>query len=208
MSLKGEIAELVDWLDQLTSEDSKPTPPVPLPRDDWLLVRDNLTSAVASFRSAGEAVASQRNQSAKSVLADLAFDLGNEAESLANRAFVMSRRAEPKKTKSADELARELESKTAENKRLNTKVDNLQAKVKTLEAGAPTAPPKPARPHAAPKPKTPVDYIEKGQGTLTTARDNLFNVTPAEPSVLAFSEGLEVLNDLIEGWLRVSRRSA
>jgi hypothetical protein len=207
MSLKSEVAELIDWLEERTSVDSGDPESTPLPREDWLLVRDDIERAAKAFRSAGDAVADQAEQSTRSVLADLAFDLSNETQSLASRAYLLSRRAKPKVTKSTDELAKELESKTSANKRLTARVRNLESEVERLEAGAPVAQPTPATPKETPVAKGPDDYIESGQKSLATARENLFNVTPAAQSVIAFSEDLEVLNDLIEGWMRVNRRS-
>src|SRR5262245_52471630 len=120
MSLKSEVAELIDWLSERTTVEPSGATPTPLPRQDWHLVQDNLENAVGFFGSAGDLVAKQPGQSAKSVLADLAFDLANETQMLADRAYVMSRRAMPRAAKSADERAKEPAAKSAANKRPKT----------------------------------------------------------------------------------------
>jgi cell division protein FtsB len=205
MSLKSEVAELIDWLGELATKEPSGPPPIPLPREDWLLVRKDLERAVAAFREAGNLVAAQADQSAKSVLADLAFDLANETQVLADRAFVISRRARPKVAKSADELAEELASVSKRNESLTTQVANLKEHVAALESGAQKAEAKVRKP---PEPKVIVaaDKVQSGQTSLTTARKNLFNVTPAEQVVVDFAEDLDLLDDLVEGWRRVERR--
>lgn len=208
MSLKSEFAELIDWLAEITTDKPSAPDPQPLARDDWELVRDNLESAAKSFNEAGDLGPKPNKGSPRSVAADLAYDLSLEAQSLADRAYVLGRRARPKVDKSADELAKDLASKTTANQRLTSRVKNLEAEVQRLEAGAPRADPKPASKPAAKEQKAAADHVDLGQRAVATARDNLFNVTPAEQAVLDFAEKLEVLNDLIAGWRRVSRRSA
>jgi len=250
MSLKSEIAELIDWLTVLTTDGPSAPLQESLPRDDWQLVRDDLESAAKAFKEAGDLIptagapvpggggpaddgrrwlrlqwrlptrVSPSKPSAgspRSVAADLAYDLSVEAQALADRAYVLGRRARPKVDKSADELAKELVSKAAVNKRLTTRVKNLEGEVELLTAklstparptGAPPADAKPKKEPAPQKPKDASGLVDSGQHSVATARDNLFNVTPAEQVVLDFAEELEVLNDLIAGWRRVSRRSA
>ena len=108
-----------------------------MPREDWQLVRENLESAAKSFNEAGDLVPKPSKGSPRTVAADLAYDLSLEAQSLADRAYVLERRARPKLAKSADELAKDLASKTTANQRLTSRVKNLEAEVKRLEAGAP-----------------------------------------------------------------------
>lgn len=204
MSLKSEVAELIDWLSERSTKEPGGSP-TPLPREDWLLAREDLKSAVKAFTEAGK-LAANSEHSAKSVLADLAFDLANETQVLVDRAFVLSRRARPKVAKSADELADELAAVSKRNKELTTQVANLKERVAELEAGAAKVEAK-VRKQAEPKVIGAADKVQSGQRSLATARDNLFNVTPAEQVVIDFAEDLDLLNDLIEGWRRVERRN-
>ncbi|MFB6722888.1 hypothetical protein ACFCV3_22105 [Kribbella sp. NPDC056345] len=206
MSLKSEVAELIDWLDERATKQPSGPPPTPLPREDWLLVRKNLESAVTAFNAAGDLVAKEPQKSAKSVLADLAFDLANETQILADRAYVISRRAGPKVTKTAEELTEELAIESKQNKDLTTTVATLKEQVARLEAGAPKAEAK-VKKQVEHKDVGPADRVKSGQTSLTTARKNLFKVTPAEQVVVDFAEDLDLLDDLIEGWRRVERRT-
>lgn len=211
MSWKSELAEVVGWLADLTAEESTATASVPLPRDDWGLVRAALKRAADKFDAAGGA------STPGSIAADLAFDLGNETQVLAHRAYVLERRARPKTAKSADELTYELARKTVTAQRLNTQVTNLKARVAELESQAgvdrvlppvsPSPPAPPAKADEEPQPLTAAQWVVGGQRSLATVHDNLFKVTPPEQAVVDFAADLDVLNDLVEGWLRLDRRS-
>jgi hypothetical protein len=206
MSWKSELAEVVDWLGDLTAEDSVEPSTVPLPRECWGLVRDALKRAADKFDGAATLATTS------SVEADLAFDLGNETRVLADRAYVLERRARPKAAKSVDELTYELALKTAATKRLSTQVTKLRARVAELESQAPADRVVPPAPPAKPTdvqqpPTTALDRVIEGQRSLATAHDNLFKVTPPEQSVVDFAAELDVLNDLVEGWLRLVRRA-
>lgn len=208
MSWKSELAEVVDWLADLTAEDSTATASVPLPREDWALVRGALKRAADKFDAAG------RLATTGSIAADLAFDLGNETQVLVHRAYVLERRARPKVAKSADELAYELDRKTATAERLSARVRSLTTRVAELEAQSPVdrvVPPPPSPPPPAADVQQPlstaVDRIIEGQRSLATAHKHLFKVTPPEQAVVDFAADLDALDDLVEGWLRVGRRA-
>lgn len=101
MSLKSELAELIDWLTELTAGEPSSPHHESLPREDWQLVRDDLESAANSFKEACVLIPKPSDGSPRSVAADLAYDLSLEAQTLADRAYVLGRRARPKVDKSA-----------------------------------------------------------------------------------------------------------
>lgn len=78
-------------------------------------MRDSLESAATAFEKAAQSLPDPCTGTPGSVAADLARDLEFETLALADRAYVLGRRARPKVEKSADELAKELANKVNAN---------------------------------------------------------------------------------------------
>jgi len=211
MSWKSELAEVLDWLTDLADEGSTAATSVPLPRDDWQRVMENLQRAAEKFESAA-AEYDRLPDGDLPVAADLALDLRNEAQALADRAYILGRRARPKTNLSTDELTLALETKTESVRLLDLRVEKLRERVAELEGQAPedrvrTA--KRKRHTVQRDPKRPgLKQVQSGRRTLTTARTNLFSVSPPEVVVVEFAEDLDVLVDLVDGWIRYVREPA
>jgi len=94
MSVRTELEELIQWISDLLAQD-KPQPILQsLPPERWRAVKRNLDEASDRFNDAAaslEALALSKRQAA--VLAEFARDLQREAQGLALRAHLLSRRA-------------------------------------------------------------------------------------------------------------------
>lgn len=92
MSVRTELEELAKWISELTAK-HEPAPPQPLPREAWQAITRDLERASTKFAETSAALCANDS---KSTLAEFAGDLQREAEGLALRAHLLSRRAAPK----------------------------------------------------------------------------------------------------------------
>jgi hypothetical protein len=91
VAIRTELEELVKWISELSAK-PEPDPTQSLPRADWLAVEQVLGRASGRFR---EARLELVQQPGGQVLSELACDLEREAQGLAFRAHLLSRRAPP-----------------------------------------------------------------------------------------------------------------
>jgi hypothetical protein len=93
MSVRTELEELAKWITDLSAKE-KPEPTTqPLPREEWQGLARNLKTASSTLGKARRKLVAQKGGA---VLADFARDMEREAEDLAFRAQLLSRRAPPK----------------------------------------------------------------------------------------------------------------
>jgi hypothetical protein len=196
MSVRTKLEELVIWISQLTAT-AEPTPPL-LSREVWQGVREDLERASRKFAEVRAALLTAR----ETILGEFAGDLEREAESLALRAHMISRRTPP--TPKA-ELAED-----------NTHVADANAditKTKAREANAERAnstvlPPAPAAAENADGEQhryetiqhqaasTPSTLLRSAADTVETARVKLDAAEHPDSAAQAFEDELDVLAEM------------
>jgi hypothetical protein len=171
------VKGLVEWLSDLVSKDAPTVEPQPLPRDEWQRIRTNLTDASKKFAEAAQALDEVRGGA---VSAELARDLEREAEALALRAHLLSRRAEDddeeEKPKEADTRAKdepETRTKDAEEKK-----DGQAHRERT------------------PRRRTPDQLVRSAGNTVETAHMKVAGVAHPDAVAESFKEELDVLAEM------------
>ncbi|MFL5962035.1 MAG: hypothetical protein ACJ757_03985 [Gaiellaceae bacterium] len=185
MSVRMELDELVKWLSERLAKDEPAPPPESVSRENWKLIHANLEHASETLAKARAVLGAGAGSS---FLAEFSGDLSREAEGLALRAQLLSRRAdtepEPKpEPKPEPEPEPEPE---------------------------PDPKPKPADQHAAPAPARAAHavaeqvvshppaskLVAKARGTIETAYAKLGAIEQLDAVSKAFEEELDVLAEL------------
>ena len=198
MSVRAELEDLVKWIGELTAKNAPPPPPEPLPREDWQAVDRDLMRASKKF---ADVQAALRARDPGSVLAEFAGDLERQAEGLAFRAHLLSRRASAEKRE------------PAKGEPPNHEPPNHERPAAEHGEDAPPAP-GPAKAAAVPGPgrsanaTAPASEAAKGLqpgaadlaksagDTLETARNNLVVVAHPDDVAKDFEEELDVLAEM------------
>jgi hypothetical protein len=178
MSVRTELEELVKWISDLSAEEEPDPTPEPLPREAWQAVDGDLRRASRKFAEAHDALLMK---DPPSFLAEFACDLGREAEGLALRAHLLSRRA-PRKPKSeppppttlppATEAAATGENARGEQHGTEKDEDRPAAK------------------------KSAADLVKSAGDTVETAHNKLEKVEHPDAVSKAFEEELDVLAEM------------
>jgi hypothetical protein len=187
MSLQAEIEELVKWISDLSeSHDSKPKP-VPLYREDWRAISENLKDAAAKYSEARVALLTGV---AGSHLAEFAGDLERETESLALRAYMLSRRAARKPTTGPPEQVSQPAVRVGGPPQ--GKPDETTPEAVDAHAPSPTK----QSEQRSDSPRSATDSVKSASGTVETAHEKLGAGKPPDDDADAFDKELDLLAEM------------
>jgi hypothetical protein len=207
MSVRTELEELARWISSLSEKDAKPTPDV-LPRKNWQDIDEDLTDASKKFANVRVEILTRHP---RSFVADFAGDVSREAERLAFRAHLLSRRAPPTPKKPPGQ-AHERDVEQALTHMLE--VDHVFLKEPFLKEAEKTQrrrrkrepeESEQEREHELAPPTPLAVLVERALGTVETARDKLRTVEGVggerelehlDDVTLAFEEELDVLAEM------------
>lgn len=194
MSVRTELEDLVKWISELSAKGKPTQPPQPLPREDWHAVDSDLGRAAETFAEAHlalrAAAAAEVGEAKDSrFLAELARDLEHEAQGLALRAHLLSRRAPPKPKTEAGEPKTPAPATHAAAAEEKAKVEPPGAAEKHKETAEEHKP----RPAST---KSPAELIDDAARTLATAYNKLGAVEHLDAVSKAFEEELDVLAEM------------
>lgn len=182
MSFKSELEELVKWISELSeSKEAEPTPE-PLHREDWQAVDGTLQRASIKFGEARLALLAENPP--RSFLAEFARDLEREAEGLALRAHLLSRRAAPKPMPDPEKTRERVPPAPP------------AAATGAQPGGEEQVPRDPKKPAEPPAPQSPADLVKSAGGTVETAHNKLEVVKHPDSVSKAFEEELDVLAEM------------
>jgi hypothetical protein len=187
MSVRTELEELVKWISELSAKE-KPTPsPEPLPREVWQAVDSDLRRASEKF---GEARVALPDKGSNSFLAEVAGDLERQAEALALRAHLLSRRAPPKPKPEPGKLKTVAQASEAAATAVRAKLHGAGTGQGEGDdpSQQPPQPPAPAR--------SPADLVKSAGDTVETAHEKLEVVKAPDAVLQAFEEELDVLAEM------------
>jgi hypothetical protein len=196
MSIRTELEDVVKWISELMAKDQPDPKPKPLPREQWQRIDADLRRAAEKLALAHGGLPSTGPHS---FLAELARDLAHEAEALALRAHLLSRRAMPQpkaevapphvpapaggpKASRAEARGETAGGASAPGEQDHAEpADATQAKDRTRE---------PAR-------QTPAQLIGSAGDTVETAHQKLGTVGARDPVSKVFADELDVLAEMI-----------
>lgn len=181
MSVRSELEELVRWISDLSEEQKAEPPPDPLPRESWQAVGRNLNSAAETFAKAHRALVTQHGGTG---LSEFARDVAREAEALALRAHLLSRRAKPEPPAPRTDLAQAPAPKPKDAE----KHDGAAKASKAPEI------PKEDRPDK--EQRSAAELAAVAQRTVETAHEKLGPLKDQDPATKAFAQGLDVLAEM------------
>jgi hypothetical protein len=184
MSVRTELEELVKWISDLQADKEPAQKPETLHREVWQAVDRDLERAAERFAQASVAVAAQ---DPKSIVAEFARDLEREAQGLALRAHLLSRRA-PREANAPHQPHAKTKTLTAAGHSVES------ADQATGEAPIDEKPEEPKKDGAEARP--PGELVKSAADTVETAHARLEAVEHPDHVVKSFEEELDVLAEM------------
>jgi hypothetical protein len=187
MSVRTELEELVKWISELSAKKEKPDPTHSPSREVWQAVDGDLRRASRKFAEARVVLRRARvgpvAKDPRTIVAEFAGDLEHEAEALALRAHLLSRRAKPT-------------TEPAKPKPITPATEAATTEAATTEAASAGRPPN-AVPAREPEDRhSPGRLVKSAGDTIETAHQKLEAVEPPDPVTKAFEEELDVLAEM------------
>jgi hypothetical protein len=197
MSVKNEVEELVKWISELSAPE-KPAPATEhLYREQWLTIDENLRDAAKKLQDAKLKLTPDPQDSSKphtsAVQSELALDLQRQAEGLALRAHMLSRRAKPRPKPAAAAKQAEAAAKVKPPTDEQDPPPKLTAEAKAKAKAKADAEAKAAEAKAK---ATPAELVTSALRTIETANAKLLALQHPDAATKAFEAELDVLAEM------------